>query len=144
MWELDLDTVSVGRSCDGNTVRGLRAVCRWALANNMINGRRDFCFSYATLGGCDAGMAEQDLDHSTEELRNALRANQKGGYTLLMKAVAEAIIELAGDSRYVGGTATEKSITPRPHSIQRSFRIGCARKKKGRSTEDPFFQQRTG
>lgn len=74
-------------------------------------------------------MAERDLDHSTEKLRNALRANQKGGYTLLMKAVAEAIIELARDSRYVGGTATEKSITPRPHSIQRSFRIDCATQK---------------
>ena len=36
MWELDLDTVSIGRSCDGNTVRGLRAVCCWALANSMI------------------------------------------------------------------------------------------------------------
>ena len=36
MWQLDLDTVSVGRSCDGNTVRGIRVVCCWALANNMI------------------------------------------------------------------------------------------------------------
>lgn len=36
MWELDLDTVSIGRSCDGNTVRGLRAVCCWAFTNNMI------------------------------------------------------------------------------------------------------------
>jgi hypothetical protein len=63
-------------------------------------------------------MAEQDLDHSPEELRNLLRANQKGGYTLFMKAVAEVIIELARDSLYVGGTATEKS-----------FRIGCATQK---------------
>jgi hypothetical protein len=39
-----------------------------------------------------------------EELRDTLRANQKDGYTLLMKAAAEAIIELARDSRYVGGT----------------------------------------
>jgi hypothetical protein len=39
-----------------------------------------------------------------EELRDTLRANQKDGYTLLMKATAEAIIELARDSRYVGGT----------------------------------------
>jgi len=46
-----------------------------------------------------------------------------------MKAVAEAIIELARASRYVGGTVTEKSITPRPRSIQRSFRIGCATQK---------------
>jgi hypothetical protein len=39
-----------------------------------------------------------------EELRDALRANQKDCYTLLMKASAEAIIELARDSRYVGAT----------------------------------------
>jgi hypothetical protein len=39
-----------------------------------------------------------------EELRDTLRANQKDGYALLMKAAAEAIIELARDSRYVGGT----------------------------------------
>jgi hypothetical protein len=39
-----------------------------------------------------------------EELREALRANQKDGYALLMKAAAEAIIELARDPRYVGGT----------------------------------------
>ena len=38
-----------------------------------------------------------------EELRDTLRANQKDGYALLMKAAAEAIIELARDSRYVGG-----------------------------------------
>src|SRR6266849_10341606 len=37
-----------------------------------------------------------------EELRDALRSNQKDGYTLLMKAAAEAIIELARDPRYVG------------------------------------------
>ena len=68
-----------------------------------------------------------------------------------MKAVAEAIIELARDSRYVGGTVTEKSITPRPRSIQRSFRIGCATQKlfiryqkEGRSTEDPFFPATNG
>ena len=35
MWQLDLDTVSVSGSCDGNTVRGIRVVCCWALANNM-------------------------------------------------------------------------------------------------------------
>jgi hypothetical protein len=39
-----------------------------------------------------------------EELRDALRANQKDGYSLLMKAAAEAIVELARDPRYVGGT----------------------------------------
>ena len=39
-----------------------------------------------------------------EELRDALRANQRDGYALLMKAAAEAIIELARDPRYVGAT----------------------------------------
>ena len=39
-----------------------------------------------------------------EELRDTLRTNQKDGYSLLMKAAAEAIVELARDPRYVGGT----------------------------------------
>ena len=39
-----------------------------------------------------------------EELRDALRTNQKDGYAALMKAAAEAIIELARDRRHVGGT----------------------------------------
>jgi hypothetical protein len=39
-----------------------------------------------------------------EELREVLRANQRDGYALLMKAAAEAIIELARDPRHVGGT----------------------------------------
>jgi Putative transposase/Transposase zinc-binding domain len=39
-----------------------------------------------------------------EELRETLRANQKACYPLLMKAAGEAIIELARDPRYVGGT----------------------------------------
>jgi hypothetical protein len=39
-----------------------------------------------------------------EELREPLRSNQKTCYPLLMKAAGEAIIELARDPRYVGGT----------------------------------------
>ena len=39
-----------------------------------------------------------------EELCELLRANQRDDYALLMKAAAEAIIELARDPRYVGGT----------------------------------------
>jgi hypothetical protein len=39
-----------------------------------------------------------------EELRDTLRANQRDGYALLMKAAAEAIIELAHDPRHVGAT----------------------------------------
>jgi hypothetical protein len=39
-----------------------------------------------------------------KELHAALRANQRDGYAMLMKAAAEAIIELARDRRHVGGT----------------------------------------
>ena len=39
-----------------------------------------------------------------EDLREVLRTNQRDGYAILMKAAAEAIIELARDLRYVGGT----------------------------------------
>lgn len=39
-----------------------------------------------------------------EELREVLRANQRDGYALLMKAAAEAIIELTRNRRHVGGT----------------------------------------
>jgi hypothetical protein len=38
------------------------------------------------------------------ELRHVLRANQREGYAALMQAAAEAIVELARDKRYVGGT----------------------------------------
>ena len=38
------------------------------------------------------------------ELREALRAHQRDGYAVLMQASAGAIIELARDPRYVGGT----------------------------------------
>jgi hypothetical protein len=39
-----------------------------------------------------------------EELRRVLRANQRDGYALLMKAAAKAIIDIARDPRFVGGT----------------------------------------
>jgi hypothetical protein len=39
-----------------------------------------------------------------EELRPALRANQRDGYSVLLKAAAGAIVELACDRRFVGGT----------------------------------------
>src|SRR3979411_680246 len=38
------------------------------------------------------------------ELRDMLRAHQRDGYALLMRASAAAIVELARDPRYVGGT----------------------------------------
>ena len=37
-------------------------------------------------------------------LRAVLRANQRDGYAMLMKAAAEAIVDLARDRRHVGGT----------------------------------------
>jgi Putative transposase/Transposase zinc-binding domain len=39
-----------------------------------------------------------------QELRTLLRANQSDAYSLLMKAAADAIIELARDRRFVGAT----------------------------------------
>jgi hypothetical protein len=39
-----------------------------------------------------------------EELRDVMRANQRDGYAVLMKAAAESIIEIARDPRYVGAT----------------------------------------
>lgn len=39
-----------------------------------------------------------------EQLRHGLRANQQDGYALLMKAAAQAIIDIARDPRFVGGT----------------------------------------
>jgi Putative transposase/Transposase zinc-binding domain len=39
-----------------------------------------------------------------EELRALLRANQRDGYALLMKAAAEAIVELCAERRFVGAT----------------------------------------
>jgi Putative transposase/Transposase zinc-binding domain len=39
-----------------------------------------------------------------KELRDVLRANQRDGYALLMKAAADSIIEIAGDPQYVGAT----------------------------------------
>jgi Putative transposase/Transposase zinc-binding domain len=38
------------------------------------------------------------------QLREVLRSHQRHGYAVLMRAAAEAIIELARDPRYVGGT----------------------------------------
>jgi hypothetical protein len=39
-----------------------------------------------------------------EELRAALRSNQRDGYAALMQAAAQAIVELARDPRFVGAT----------------------------------------
>lgn len=55
-----------------------------------------------------AEMLPVDHFHVTvtvpEELRNIFRAKQKACYGILMKATAEAVIELARDPKFVGGT----------------------------------------
>jgi hypothetical protein len=48
-----------------------------------------------------------------EELREVLRANQCDGYPLLMKAAAQAIIDIARDPRFVGGPSVP-AINPAP------------------------------
>jgi hypothetical protein len=62
----------------------------------------------AWLQARKAEMLPTDYFHVTitvpEQLRALLRANQRDGYALLMKAAADAIIELARDRRYVGAT----------------------------------------
>ena len=69
------------------------------------------CHAEQTQEWLDARRAEMlpcDYFHVTvtvpAELRPLLRANQRDGYGLLMKAAAEAIIELARDRSHVGGT----------------------------------------
>jgi hypothetical protein len=60
------------------------------------------------LAARQAEMLPTDYFHVTvtvpQELRALLRANQRDGYALLMKAAADAIIKLARDRRFVGGT----------------------------------------
>ncbi len=55
-------------------------------------------------GGDAAGAAFHVTITVPAELREVLRAHQRDGYAVLMQASAGAIIELARDPRYVGGT----------------------------------------
>jgi Putative transposase/Transposase zinc-binding domain len=82
-------------------------------------------FSYHSCGNrscpkCHTAQTQEWLEHRQAEmlpvpyfhititvpaeLREVLRANQRDGYAALMQASAAAIIELARDRRYVGGT----------------------------------------
>ena len=82
-------------------------------------------FSYHSCGNrscpkCHTAQTQEWLEHrqaellpvpyfhititAPAELRAVLRANQRDGYSVLMQACAAAIIELARDPRYVGGT----------------------------------------
>ena len=77
------------------------------------------CHTKQAKDWLDARKAEilpTDYFHVTitvpQELRALLRANQRDGYALLMKAAADAIIELAHDRRFVGGTIGVLAVPP--------------------------------
>jgi len=102
--------------------------CRTAALGGQV-WRCDTCdtemFSYHSCGNrscpkCHTAQTQKWLEHRQAEmlpvpyfhitvtvpaeLREVLRANQRDGYGVLMQATAAAIIELARDPRYVGGT----------------------------------------
>ncbi|MGD0109461.1 MAG: transposase zinc-binding domain-containing protein, partial [Rhodopila sp.] len=102
--------------------------CRTAALGGQV-WRCDTCntevFSYHSCGNrscpkCHTAQTQEWLEHRQAEmlpvpyfhitvtvpaeLREVLRANQRDGYGVLMQATAAAIIELARDPRYVGGT----------------------------------------
>jgi hypothetical protein len=102
--------------------------CRTAALGGQV-WRCDTCntemFSYHSCGNrscpkCHTAQTQKWLAHRQAEmlpvpyfhitvtvpaeLREVLRANQRDGYGVLMQAAAAAIIELARDPRYVGGT----------------------------------------
>jgi hypothetical protein len=102
--------------------------CRTAALGGQV-WRCDTCntemFSYHSCGNrscpkCHTAQTQEWLEHRQAEmlpvpyfhitvtvpaeLREVLRANQRDGYGVLMQAAAAAIIELARDPRYVGGT----------------------------------------
>ena len=86
-----------------------------------------------------------------EELRAVLRRHQIDGYGALMKAAAGAIIDLARDPRWVGGTPgvlavlhtwTQQLIsTPRPLSGHRRRPFRCRRRLASRREEFPVSDQ---
>jgi hypothetical protein len=102
--------------------------CRTAALGGQV-WRCDACdtemFSYHSCGNrncpkCHTAQTQEWLEHRRDEmlpvpyfhitvtvpaeLRAVLRANQRDGYSVLMQASAAAIIELARDPRYAGGT----------------------------------------
>jgi Putative transposase/Transposase zinc-binding domain len=102
--------------------------CRTAALGGQV-WRCEACstevFSYHSCGNrscpkCHTAQTQEWLEHRQAEmlpvpyfhitvtvpaeLREGLRANQRDGYAALMQASAAAIIELARDPRYVGGT----------------------------------------
>jgi hypothetical protein len=110
--------------------RALEAIetCRTAALGGQV-WRCEACasevFSYHSCGNrscpkCHTKQTEEWLEHRRAEmlpvpyfhvtvtvpagLRAALRAHQRDGYAVLMQAAAGAIIDLARDPRFVGGT----------------------------------------
>ena len=110
--------------------RALEAIeaCRTAVLGGQV-WRCEACasevFSYHSCGNrscpkCHTRQTEEWLQHRRAEmlpvpyfhvtvtvpaeLRAALRAHQRDGYAALMQAAAGAIIDLARDPRFVGGT----------------------------------------
>jgi hypothetical protein len=102
--------------------------CRTAALGGQV-WRCDACgtevFSFHSCGNrscpkCHTAQTQEWLEHRQAEmlpvpyfhitvtipaeLREVLRSNQRDGYAALMQASAAAIIELARDPRYVGGT----------------------------------------
>jgi len=108
--------------------------CRTAALGGQV-WRCDTCgtdvFSYHSCHNrncpkCHTAQTQEWLDHRQAEmlpvpyfhitvtvpaeLRAVLRAHQSDGYAVLMQATACAIIELARDPRYVGGTVAARSL----------------------------------
>ncbi len=133
--------------------------CRTAALGGQV-WRCDACdaevFSYHSCGNrscpkCHTRQTQQWLEHRQAEmlpvpyfhitvtvpaeLRAVLRAHQRDGYAVLMRATACAIVELARDPRYVGGTVAVLAVLhtwgfcckPPTVSEQRSRALSCLR-----------------
>src|SRR5208283_4908372 len=81
--------------------------CRTAALGGQV-WRCDACatevFSFHSCGNRSCPKCHTAQTQEWLELREVLRAHQRDGYAVLMQATAAAIIDLARDPRYVGGT----------------------------------------
>src|SRR5271165_6332053 len=106
--------------------------CRTAALGGQV-WRCDACnaemFSYHSCRNrscpkCHTSQTQEWLRHRQAEMLAVLRARQRDGYAVLMRATACAIIELARDPRYVGGTVAvlavlhtwDQQLNLNPHS----------------------------
>lgn len=127
--------------------------CRTAALGGQV-WRCDECdvetFSYHSCGNrscpkCHTAQTREWLEHRQAEmlpvpyfhitvtvpaeLRAPLRAHQRDGYAVLMQATAAAIIEIARDPRFVGGTVAvlavlhtwDQRLDQNPHSRYRAL-----------------------